>query len=224
MGTESFDVEAALDHLRSSDKTLGRAIDRIGAFEFKTQRTSSTFEALTEAIVYQQLHPRAAAAILGRFRSLFSDASDLSEAQRLIDLPDEPLRGAGLSGSKLLSIRDLARRTLDGTVPTPAQARRMSDQAVIDRLVEVRGIGTWTAQMFLIFRLGRPDVLPVDDFGIRKGYGAVFKKGEAGEKKEILARGERWAPYRSVASWYLWRVADLPSKKPANKPAKSTAP
>jgi 3-methyladenine DNA glycosylase/8-oxoguanine DNA glycosylase len=210
MGTRGFDSAAALEHLLASDPVLGRTIDQIGPFTFTLQKTPSTFGALAEAIVYQQLNGRAAATIFGRVRALIPGNVDYLEAEHLIDVSDEALRGAGLSRSKLLSIRDLAERTRDGTVPTLARAARMDDEALIEHLIEVRGIGRWTAQMFLMFRLGRPDVLPADDYGLRKGFAEAFKKKELPDKDELLKRGERWAPYRSVASWYLWRMADMP--------------
>jgi 3-methyladenine DNA glycosylase/8-oxoguanine DNA glycosylase len=128
--------------------------------------------------------------------------------QQLLRTSDEKLRGAGLSQAKLLSLRDLARKTVAGEIPTLAEAHRMDDEAIIERLSEVRGIGRWTAEMLLIFRLGRPDVLPLDDYGVRQGFAVTFKKRELPTRKELEARGERWKPYRSAASWYLWRAAE----------------
>jgi 3-methyladenine DNA glycosylase/8-oxoguanine DNA glycosylase len=208
MGTRSFDSGAAVEHLKTSDPVLGRTVDQIGPFTFTLQKAPSTFGALAEAIVYQQLNGRAAAVIFSRVRALVSGSADYLEAEHLMDISDEALRGAGLSRSKLLSIRDLAEKTLDGTIPTLARAARMDDEALIEHLVQVRGIGRWTAQMFLMFSLGRPDVLPADDYGLRKGFAVAFKKKELPDKDTLLKRGERWAPYRSVASWYLWRMAE----------------
>ncbi|HTV66328.1 MAG TPA: hypothetical protein VMD98_12025, partial [Bryocella sp.] len=139
---------------------------------------------------------------------------------------DERLRSAGLSRNKMLAIRDLAAKTLDGTVPTVKQAHRMSDDELIERLTEVRGIGRWTVEMLLIFRLGRPDVFPVDDYGVRKGFAKMRKLAELPKPKELMAYGERWRPYRSVASWYLWRAAEtkaLPMTAAAKKPAAAKA-
>jgi 3-methyladenine DNA glycosylase/8-oxoguanine DNA glycosylase len=208
-----IDIEAALGQLRAKDVVLGRVIDRVGPFTLELQKTPSTFGALSEAIVYQQLNPKAASTIFGRVSGLFPEAKGFLEPEHILSTPDEELRAAGLSGAKLLSLQDLARRTLEGTVPTLRQAQRMDDEEIIRRLVEVRGIGRWTAQMFLMFRLGRPDVLPVDDFGIRKGFSIAFKTREPPRKEDIERRGKRWAPYRSVASWYLWRMAEQPAKK-----------
>ena len=182
MPTAKIDADAALAHLRAKDVVLGRAIDRIGPFWLELQKTPSTFGALCEAIVFQQLNPKAASTIFGRVRALFPGADGL-DPEQILSTPDAELRAAGLSGAKLLSLQDLARRSVEGTVPTLRQARRMDDEEIVTRLVEVRGIGRWTAQMFLMFRLGRPDVLPVDDFGIRKGYGIVFKTADALARK-----------------------------------------
>jgi 3-methyladenine DNA glycosylase/8-oxoguanine DNA glycosylase len=210
-----IDADAALEHLRAKDVVLGRIIDGIGPFELELQKTPSTFGALCEAIVYQQLNPKAASTIFGRVRGLFPESNGFLEPEHILSTSDEELRAAGLSGAKLLSLQDLARRTMEGTVPTLRQAQRMDDEEIISRLVEVRGIGRWTAQMFLMFRLGRPDVLPVDDYGIRKGFGVAFKTREPPRKEDIERRGKRWAPYRTVASWYLWRMAEQPTKKVA---------
>src|SRR5205823_14275983 len=123
--------------------------------------------------------------------------------------PNEQLRAAGLSKNKMLALRDLAAKTIDGTVPTLTQIRRMSDEAIIEHLTQVRGIGRWTVEMLLIFRLGRPNVLPVDDYGVRKGFGIFRGKKELPSKEELQKYGERWRPYRSVASWYMWRALEL---------------
>jgi 3-methyladenine DNA glycosylase/8-oxoguanine DNA glycosylase len=208
MGTRAFDTDAAVAHLRTADRVLAKTIERVGEFRLALQRTPSTFGALAEAIVYQQLNPKAAATIFGRLCALFPDSSGFLEAEHIEGAQDAVLRSAGLSGSKLLSLRDLARRTVDGSVPTLRAAQRMDDETLLERLVQVRGIGTWTAQMFLIFRLGRPDILPLDDYGLRRGFAIVFKRPDLPDKNEIANRGTRWAPYRSVASWYLWRAAD----------------
>lgn len=201
-----FDPEVALAHLRDADPELARLIARVGPFRMQLQRTPSVFGALAEAIVFQQLNGKAAATIFARLSALFPQPAGLTP-ERLLRLSDEKLRSAGLSGSKLLSLRDLAQKTRAGEVPTLADVRRMADGEIIERLTSVRGIGQWTAEMLLMFRLGRPDVLPVDDFGIRKGFGIAFGVREP-SKKDVEARGERWRPYRTVASWYLWRATD----------------
>jgi len=128
--------------------------------------------------------------------------------RQILRTSDDDLRGAGLSRAKVLAVHDLARKAVDGEIPTIAQAHNMDDDALVEHLTMVRGIGRWTAEMFLIFRLGRPDVLPVDDYGIRKGFAAAFKKRALPDPKDVARRGERWRPYRTVASWYLWRAAE----------------
>jgi DNA-3-methyladenine glycosylase II len=212
-----YDVALALQQLAVADARLGALIERIGPFKLRVKSTHSPFEALLEAILYQQLHANAARAILGRLLSLFGDLHPQPEQLRAV--PDEMLRAAGLSQGKLLSLRDLAAKTLDGTVPPLATIRRLSDAEIVERLSQVRGIGTWTAEMLLMFRLGRPDVFPGTDYGIRKGYLVTFGKVKAGKPisidmlpkpEQMERRAARWKPWRSVASWYLWRAAELP--------------
>jgi methylated-DNA-[protein]-cysteine S-methyltransferase len=205
-GGFAFDPEAAVAQLCDADSKLARLIARVGPFRMQLQRTPSVFGALAEAIVFQQLNGKAAATIFARLCALFPHSVGLTP-ERILRTSDEKLRSAGLSGSKLLSLRDLASKTKAGEVPTLADVQAMADQEIIDRLTSVRGIGQWTAEMLLMFRLGRPDVLPVDDFGIRKGFGIAFGVADP-SKKDIERRGERWRPYRTVASWYLWRATD----------------
>ena len=210
-----FDPAEALAHLRAKDPKLGALIDRVGAFTLRLDPSPSPFESLLESILYQQLHGKAAATIHRRFREYYG--GDPSP-QALIDTPDEVLRAAGVSGNKTRAMKDLAARTLDGTVPSHAAIRKMSDADIVERLTEVRGIGPWTVEMLLIFRMGRPDVLPVTDYGVRKGYALTFQRvpksralaAEDLPKPDVVfKRGLRWAPFRSVASWYLWRACDL---------------
>jgi DNA-3-methyladenine glycosylase II len=212
-----YDVALALQQLAVADARLGAMIEQIGPFKLRVKSTHSPFEALLEAILYQQLHANAARAILGRLLSLFGDLPP--QPEQLLAVPDEMLRAAGLSRGKLLSLRDLAAKTLDGTVPPLATIRRLSDAEIVERLSRVRGIGTWTAEMLLMFRLGRPDVFPGTDYGIRKGYLLTFGKVKAGKPisvdmlpkpEQMERRAARWKPWRSVASWYLWRAAELP--------------
>ena len=209
-GGFAFETDVAVSYLRESDATLAKLIDRVGPFRMELKGASSLFDVLAEAIVYQQLHARAAASIYARVRALIPRTRGLAAARALADVSDEALRGAGLSRSKLLALRDLAAKTLDGHVPTLAKARRMDDEAIIEHLTDVRGIGRWTVQMLLMFCLGRPDVLPVGDYGIRKGFAVAFRKREMPTPADVEKRGERWRPYRSVASWYLWRAAEGP--------------
>jgi DNA-3-methyladenine glycosylase II len=211
-----FDPAAALAHLRASDAKLGALIDRAGAFTLRLDALPSPFASLLESILYQQLHANAAASIHRRVREYFGGTDPAP--QLLLDTPDEALRTAGVSGNKTRALKDLAARTLDGTVPTRAAIRKMTDAEIVERLTQVRGIGPWTVEMLLIFRLGRPDVLPVSDYGVRKGFALTFQRVpktrplaavDLPKPEILLKRGKRWAPFRSVASWYLWRACDL---------------
>ena len=202
-----FDLAAALAHLRAADPALARVIDRARPCDLAPHRQRSLFEVLLRAIVAQQLNGKAAAAILARVEALFP--KNRPEARALLALPDEPLRAAGLSANKLASLRDLAAKTVDGTVPTPAAARKLSDAALVAHLTAVRGIGPWTVHMLLMFDLGRPDVLPTGDFGVREGFRKLHRKRRQPTPAELERYAERWRPYRSVASWYLWRVHEI---------------
>ena len=204
-----FDVEEALAHLAAADPTLARAIERAGPFRLELRRGASVFGILSEAIVYQQLTGKAAATIHARVRALFPHSPDAPTPQQLLRASDAKLRGAGLSRAKVAALRDLAHKTAAGELPTLEQVRAMSDAEIVERLTRVRGIGRWTVEMLLIFRLGRPDVLPVDDYGIRKGFAAAWRKRKLPSPKELERHGERWAPYRTVASWVLWRAAGV---------------
>lgn len=215
-----FDTEEALAHLRAQDPKLAALIDRVGPFKLRLDPWPSPFQSLVESIMYQQLHGKAAATIHGRVCDYFRGDPT---PQALIDTPDEILRGCGVSGNKIKALKDLAAKTLDGTVPSHAAIQKMSDADIVERLTEVRGIGPWTVEMLLIFRMGRPDVLPVTDYGVRKGFALTFQrlpKSRAIEAADlpkpdvITRRGERWRPFRSVASWYLWRACDLARSTP----------
>jgi 3-methyladenine DNA glycosylase/8-oxoguanine DNA glycosylase len=203
-----YDPEIACRQLSEADPRLGELMERAGPFTMRPVATQSLFAALARSIVYQQLSGKAAGTILQRTILLFTPRR-FPTPRDLLDAPAERLRAAGLSAAKTAALKDLAARTLDGTVPSLAQIRRMDDEAIIERLTEVRGIGRWTAEMLLIFRLGRPDVLPLTDLGVRKGFGLAFRRGRLPEPSAMLRRAERWRPYRSVASWYLWRALEL---------------
>jgi 3-methyladenine DNA glycosylase/8-oxoguanine DNA glycosylase len=206
-GSLGFDPKRAVTHLRKADPTLARIIERVGPCALELKKTSTMFAMLTEAIVYQQLHAKAAATIHGRVCALFPRAHQGPTAQHILRVSDAKLLGAGLSRAKFLALRDLAKRTAAGEIPSLAEARDMDDETLVERLTAVRGIGRWTVEMLLIFRLARPDVLPVDDFGIRKGFAVAWRKRKPPAPKELARYGERWAPYRTAASWYLWRAA-----------------
>ena len=219
-----YDSAEACRVLAERDAKLGSLIERAGPFTLRLKSQHSPFESLVESIIYQQLHGKAAFAILHRMLKLFGDIHPTPEL--LLAQPEDAMRAAGLSRGKLLALRDLAEKTLDGTVPTLAQIRRLSDPEIVDRLTAVRGIGPWTVEMLLIFRLGRPDVLPVSDYGVRKGFALTFKRlpravrlrtkpfdaTMLAKPAEMERRAERWRPWRSVASWYLWRACDLGGK------------
>jgi methylated-DNA-[protein]-cysteine S-methyltransferase len=212
-GVFGFAPGLAVEHLRESDPVLARVIDTIGPFRMQLRPAPSVFAALAESIVYQQLNGKAAAAIFARLSALFPRGRLTSG--RLLRTSEEKLRGAGLSRSKLLSLRDLAQKAEDGGIPTFGEIQSMADETIIERLSEVRGIGRWTAEMLLMFRLGRPDVLPVDDYGVRKGFAITFDRSELPSPKELAAYGARWKPYRTVASWYLWRAVQQATAREA---------
>ncbi len=211
-----YDAAQACRQLSLADPKLAKLMAQAGPFSLTIKSSHSPFEALLEAIIYQQLNGRAAATILGRLLGNFGDIHPTPE--NIIATPDELFRAAGVSGGKTRALRDLAARTLDGTVPTLARIRRMRDEDIIEHLTQVRGIGTWTVEMFLMFRLGRPDVLPVSDYGVRKGFALTFGRVPRNKpfsndllpKPDVmLRRAEKWRPWRSVASWYMWRACDL---------------
>jgi 3-methyladenine DNA glycosylase/8-oxoguanine DNA glycosylase len=202
-----FDPQTALAHLCQADPRLGHVIQLAGPFTLRPQRLQSPFAALMRAIVYQQLSGKAAATILSRTCSLFPEETPTPEL--LLAMSDEQLRSAGVSRNKAASLKDLAAKTLDGTVPTLPRLKKMTDDEIVEHLTQVRGIGRWTVEMLLIFRLGRPDVLPVLDLGVRKGFQVTYRRRELPDPKRLLKHGERWRPYRSVASWYLWRAVEL---------------
>jgi len=228
---KKIDHTAACQHLSRVDRKLARIIAKSGPCRLQQETTQSIFEALLESIIYQQLNGRVAATITERVKALFPENSHHIRTRRglvaafpspeqILAATEELLRSAGLSRAKMLAIRDLAAKTLDGTVPPAKQAHRMSDDELVERLDSVRGVGRWTVEMLLLFRLGRPDVLAVDDYGIRKGFAKMHKLAELPKPKELLAYGERWRPYRSVASWYLWRAAEMKDLPMAGAPAK----
>ncbi|WP_260702865.1 DNA-3-methyladenine glycosylase family protein [Edaphobacter flagellatus] len=220
-----YDSARAIAELSAADPKLGKLIERAGPFTLRVASTQSPFEALTEAIVYQQLHGKAAATIHRRMLESFHEICGVGvhpSAQHLLDCPNEQLRAAGLSKNKMLALRDLAAKTIDGTVPTLAIIRKMSDEDIIDHLTQVRGIGRWTVEMLLMFRLGRPDIFPVSDYGIRKGFALTFQGLKPTKKVEpsdlpnaetMHRRGKKWVPWRSIASWYMWRACDLANGK-----------
>jgi 3-methyladenine DNA glycosylase/8-oxoguanine DNA glycosylase len=202
-----IDVAAAARALARADPPLRRLIERVGPCRLRLDAIQSPFASLAESIVYQQLTGHAAATIHRRFVALFRPRR-FPSPDAVLAAPDEALRGAGLSRAKIAALKDLARRTIDGTVPPLRILRRMDEEEIVERLTRVRGVGRWTAEMLLIFRLGRPDVLPAGDYGIRKGFRLALRTRALPTPRQVLRRGERWRPYRTVASWYLWRALD----------------
>ena len=163
--------------------------------------------------MHQQITGKAAATIVRRFKDKLADGESFPTPEAVLSASDETLRAVGLSRSKALAMRDLAAKTIDGTVPTYAALQAMEDELIAERLTQIRGIGLWTVHMLLMFRLGRPDVVPTTDYGVRKGFMVAFRGKEMPSPKDIAARAEKWRPYRSVASWYLWRALELPAPK-----------
>ena len=195
----------ALKHLRR-DPVLNSVIRQIGPCTLRPVKREP-YEALVRAIAHQQVHGRAAEAILGRFIALYP-GHDFPPAPQVLDTPAEAMRACGLSGSKVAAIRDIAEKSVGGLVPTRRAAARLEDDALIERLVAIRGVGRWTVEMLLIFTLGRQDVLPVDDFGVREGYRVATGAEAQLKPKDLAAIGQDWGPWRSIAAWYLWRTAD----------------
>jgi len=208
---------AALQHLSRTDPVMRRIIRAIGPCTLEPHRLGWTpFQALVRAVVYQQLHGRAAKAILDRFVALF-DARGFPSPAAVLAVDPRRMRRVGLSRAKVRAIKDIARKAAAGVVPTRRAAARLSDDELVERLTAARGVGRWTVEMFLIFTLGREDVLPVDDFGVREGYRVAYGLRKQPQPKALLAVGERWRPHRTTAAWYLWRAADRAKRTAAPK-------
>ncbi|MBI2809641.1 MAG: DNA-3-methyladenine glycosylase 2 family protein [Candidatus Melainabacteria bacterium] len=203
------EIEKALKALKKADKQLALVIKNVGPCTLKPDHIQSPFVALAESIIYQQLSGKAAATIFGRVKTLFAEAGGLT-ASAVINTSVQTLRGAGCSNAKAMALIDLAEKTVSGVVPTVDQLHSMPDDEIIERLVSIRGVGKWTVEMLLIFRLGRLDVMPATDYGIRKGFALTYRLADLPAPKEIIAHAEIWKPYRTLASWYLWRCLELP--------------
>jgi DNA-3-methyladenine glycosylase II len=197
--------------LKTSHPRMAELIARSRRYNITPAVLVRPFDALAESIAYQQLTGKAAATIFGRVRALYPKRKWLDPKQ-LLATPDETLRAAGLSRAKTAALKDLAAKTIDGTVPSGRALLRMTDDEIITRLTTVRGIGRWTVEMLLLFDLGRPDVWPVDDYGVRKGFAKTFRRRKLPTPKQLMKFGEKWRPYRSVAAWYFWRALDAPEK------------
>ena len=199
--------EEAIEHLTKADKVLARLIRQVGPCGLKARKRCSPFQALVQSVAHQQLNGIAANTILGRVMALYPRRK-FPTPDDVLATPDEKLRGAGLSRAKVASIKDIAAKTVEGVVPPARTIAKMPDAEILERLTTIRGVGPWTVEMLLIFKLGRLDVLPATDFGVRKGFALIFMRDELPKPAELLEYGERWRPYRSIASWYLWRGLD----------------
>src|SRR3954469_2072338 len=197
----------AIKHLTKADPVLGRVIKRVGPYTLEPESRRSPFESLVRAVAHQQLHGKAAESILKRFIACFPGRRFPRPAD-LATISDETMRAAGFSGAKVASLRDIAAKTIEGIVPSPRAIKNLPDEEIIERLTMVRGVGRWTVEMLLIFQLGRPDVLPADDFGVRNGFRIAYGRRSMPLPKDVRQYGQRWKPYRTAAAWYLWRAAD----------------
>ena len=207
MSRRRYQWQEGVDHLHARCDRLSEFISSFGSRKLPIRREGGLFPALARAVAYQQLSTKAAATIHGRFLGLFPNG--LAEAALAAEMGVERLRSVGLSQAKTLSIQDLARHALQGSLPTPHQMGRMSDEEIIDRLCMVRGIGPWTAQMYLIFNLGRPDVMPATDLGVQKGIQNIYRMRTLPEPARVLRQTRKFTPFRSVASWYFWRASEM---------------
>jgi DNA-3-methyladenine glycosylase II len=200
--------EPALQHLLRADKVLARIIKKVGPCPLAPRRGVPPYQALVKSVTYQQLNGKAAETIFHRLLALFAGKTFPSPAD-IIAATDEQLRSAGLSRAKTAAIKDIAAKTIEGIVPPRRAIAKMSDAEIIEQLTTIRGVGPWTVEMLLMFTLGRPDVLPATDYGVRSGFARVYGLKELPSPKELLAHGERWRPHRTVASWYMWRALEL---------------
>jgi DNA-3-methyladenine glycosylase II len=205
IGAPPFDLQKAMQYLSARDEKLAELIANTVPFQTDSHELHSPYETLLEAVTHQSISGKAAATIFARVKALGTNGG-IPTPQEMLKLRKPALRKAGLSGAKVAAMKDLAQKTIEGVVPTLEQAQKLSDEELVKRLVSVRGIGAWTVEMFLIFRLGRPDVLPIHDLGVKKGWSITYGKKHMPKPKELLAFGERWRPYRTVASWYMWRA------------------
>jgi DNA-3-methyladenine glycosylase II len=202
---------AAIRHLSTVDPVMAALIRRVGACGLAV-RNQQPFETLIRAIAHQQIHGRAAEAILGRFLALFPGQRFPTPAD-VVAMDPRKMRRAGFSRGKIRAIKDIARKAHAGFVPTRRACHRLTDEALVERLTELHGVGQWTVEMLLMFTLGRPDVLPVDDFGVREGFRIAYGRRAQPTPKQLRRHGERWRPYRSVAAWYLWRAVERAQKR-----------
>lgn len=199
---------SAIEHLSGADNVLGELIQRVGGCRLRVNRQREPFDALVRAVTYQQLNGTAAETIYNRLLALFPNRAPT--AKQILGMPMEKLRSAGLSAAKAAAIRDIAEKSNARVVPSRREAARLTDEELVERLTSIRGVGPWTVEMLLIFTLGRRDVLPITDYGVRKGFALTFGLKDLPQPRELLEHGHRWRPYRSIAAWYLWRALDQP--------------
>jgi DNA-3-methyladenine glycosylase II len=198
----------AAAHLTKVDRVLARVIRKVGPGDVDFPRGVNPFRTLVQAVAHQQLTGKAANTILKRVIALYP-GKKFPSPEDLLRTPDAKLRGAGFSRAKVAAVKDIAAKTIAGVVPTARAMAKLTDLEIVERLTSIRGVGPWTVEMMLIFTLGRPDVLPVTDYGVRKGFALTYQLKELPSPKEILAFGERWKPHRSAAAWYLWRATEV---------------
>lgn len=197
----------ALKHLSKVDRRMAKLIRQVGGCTLVPETRGTPFQALVKSVAYQQLNGTAAATIFGRVKALYP-GKRFPAAEDLLATPDELLRGAGLSRAKVAAIKDIAAKSLTKVVPDSRSIKKMSDDEIVERVTTIRGVGPWTAHMLLIFTLGRPDVLPATDFGVRKGFAVTYGLDDLPKPDDLLKHGEIWRPHRTTAAWYLWRAAD----------------
>lgn len=203
---------AALRQLAAVDPVMRRLIREVGPCQLEPEPWRSPFQSLVQAVAHQQLNGTAANTILTRFKKLFPRRR-FPKPEDLAEITDEQIRACGFSYAKIKAIRDIAAKTLDGTIPSSRQIEKLGDAEIIERLTAARGVGRWTVEMLLIFQLGRKDVLPVDDFGVRNGFRLAYQKRKMPKPKDLRKFGQRWRPHGTTAAWYLWRAADIAKKK-----------
>lgn len=206
-----YDALEATRHLERQDPRMAALIRRVGPLGLRVEAMPDPFESLLASITFQQLAGKAAGTILGRFKASFGERFPTPEEVMATSV--EALRALGLSRAKAAAMQDLAAKTLAGVVPSLQELRNLEDREIVERITQVKGVGPWTVEMLLIFRLGRPDVLPATDYGVRKGFARLMKSPELPLPKELVEHGEPWRPFRSVAAWYLWRALELPESE-----------
>jgi DNA-3-methyladenine glycosylase II len=220
--SDLFNHPEAVAALCKNDKHFSRLVEKVGETQLALDECESPYESLLEAIAYQSISGKAAATIYARVKALGTNGC-CPTPEEMVRIRTSALRKAGLSKAKAAAMKDLAGKTMEGVVPSLEAARNISDEELVERLISVRGIGPWTVEMFLIFRLGRPDVLPIHDYGVQKGFALTYRKKAIPKPKELAKFGERWRPYRTLASWYMWRAVQLAGKGARKITKKSVA-